>query len=225
MYIKFRSVGKKHLFADFTVFRVVKIHICLFSPQCQNLFALLFLQEGYRSCSAAIIWNNAVRFSFFILYIHYPLSATMPGSTSSNVKLVSGPFDFSICTCLIFSVELIDIFDEFTVEKMKRNSLWADTAALSTVCTSSCYMEGTDDVEHLFFKRIHVCFLGAVKFGAVKYTFAAAACRTDIAAGITADTFAQFLLEKFKSFLWRSLLRSVPLLQSGQHLLYPWTHR
>ena len=58
-------------------------------------------------------------------------------------------------------------------------------------------------MKHLFFKRITVCFLGTVKFCAVKHTFSAAAGRTDVSAGIAADTFAQFFLEEFKSFLWR----------------------
>jgi len=51
-------------------------------------------------------------------------------------------------------------------------------------------MECTDDMEHLLFERVHVCFLRTVKLIAVEYTFTAAACRTDITAGIAADTFA-----------------------------------
>ena len=45
-------------------------------------------------------------------------------------------------------------------------------------------------MEHLFLKGIHICLLGAVELVAVKNAFAAAACRTDITAGIAADTFA-----------------------------------
>ena len=82
------------------------------------------------------------------------------------------------------------IYDELTVKQMKRNPLRADTAALTAVCTSSCHMECTDDMEHLLFERVHVCFLRTVKLIAVEYTFTAAACRTDITAGIAADTFA-----------------------------------
>ena len=73
---------------------------------------------------------------------------------------------------------------------MKGNSLRADSTALATVRTSSCHMECTDNVEHLFFKGVHICFLCTVKLIAVEYTFTAAACRTDITAGIAADTFA-----------------------------------
>ena len=48
---------------------------------------------------------------------------------------------------------------------MKRNPLRTNTAALATVCTSSCNVECTDNVEHFFFKGIHVCLLGTVKLG------------------------------------------------------------
>ena len=51
---------------------------------------------------------------------------------------------------------------------MKGNSLRADSAALATVRTSSGYMEGTNHMEHLFLKGIHICLLGAVEFVAVK---------------------------------------------------------
>ena len=61
-------------------------------------------------------------------------------------------------------------------------------------------MESTDDMEHLLFKRVHICFLGTVKFIAVKNTFSAAACRTYISAGVTTDTFAQLALEESKFF-------------------------
>ena len=57
-------------------------------------------------------------------------------------------------------------------------------------------MESTDDVEHFLLEGIHVCFLCAVKLGAVKYAFAAAAGRTCITAGVAADAFAKLLLEK-----------------------------
>ena len=73
---------------------------------------------------------------------------------------------------------------------MKGDSLGTYTAALSAVCTASCHMESTDDVEHLLFKGVHISFLGTVKLVAVKYTFSAAACRTYVSAGIAADTFA-----------------------------------
>ena len=85
---------------------------------------------------------------------------------------------------------------------MKRDTLWTYSAALTTVCTSSGYMESTDDMEHLLFKRVHICFLGTVKFIAVKNTFSAAACRTYISAGVTTDTFAQLALEESKFFFW-----------------------
>ena len=68
---------------------------------------------------------------------------------------------------------------------MKGNSLRADSAALTTVRTSSGYMEGTDNMEHFFLKGIHICLLGAVEFVAVKNAFAAAAGRTYITTGIT----------------------------------------
>ena len=84
----------------------------------------------------------------------------------------------------------INIFDKFTIEQVKRNSLRTYSAAFAAVCTSSCHMECTDDMEHLLFERVHVCFLRTVKLIAVEYTFTAAACRTDITAGIAADTFA-----------------------------------
>ena len=73
---------------------------------------------------------------------------------------------------------------------MKRNALWTYAAAFSAVRTSSCHVERADNVKHLLFKRIHIGFLGAVKLIAVEYTFPAAACRTNIAARITADAFA-----------------------------------
>ena len=79
---------------------------------------------------------------------------------------------------------------------MKGDTLRADTAALAAVCTSSGNMESTDDVEHFLLEGIHVCFLCAVKLGAVKYAFAAAAGRTCITAGVAADAFAKLLLEK-----------------------------
>ena len=41
---------------------------------------------------------------------------------------------------------------------MKRDTLWTYSAALTTVCTSSGYMESTDDMEHLLFKRVHIAF-------------------------------------------------------------------
>ena len=72
---------------------------------------------------------------------------------------------------------------------MKGNSLRADSAALATVRTSSGYMEGTDHMEHLFLKGIHICLLGAVELVAVKNAFAAAAGRTYITAGITAVSY------------------------------------
>ena len=73
---------------------------------------------------------------------------------------------------------------------MKGNSLGTYTAAFSAVCAASCHVECADDMEHLLLKGIHIGLLGAVKLVAVKYTFSAAACRTYISAGITADTFA-----------------------------------
>ena len=82
------------------------------------------------------------------------------------------------------------LVDFKTAEQMKRDSLRTYSAAFSTICTSSCYMECTDNMKHLLFERVHICFLRTVEFVAVEYTFTAAACRTDITAGIAADTFA-----------------------------------
>jgi hypothetical protein len=79
-------------------------------------------------------------------------------------------------------------------------------------------MEGTDHMEHLFFKGIHICLLGAVEFVAVKNTFSAAAGRTYITAGITADTFAQLALEECKFFFRAHCFDSLLLLQNGLHL-------
>ena len=73
---------------------------------------------------------------------------------------------------------------------MERDSLWAYPAALAAVRTSACHMEGPYNMEHLFFKGIHIGFLRAAKLITVKHTFTAAAGRTYIPAGITADTFA-----------------------------------
>ncbi len=81
---------------------------------------------------------------------------------------------------------------------MKRNSLRTYSAAFAAVCTSSCHMECTDDMEHFFFKGVHICFLRTVKLIAVEYTFTTAACWTYITAGITADTFAELALEECK---------------------------
>ena len=60
-------------------------------------------------------------------------------------------------------------------------------------------MECTDNVEHLLFERIYICFLGTVELVTVKYTFSAAACRAYVSAGVATDTFAQFALEECKS--------------------------
>ena len=55
-------------------------------------------------------------------------------------------------------------------------------------------------MEHFFLKGIGICFLRTVKLVAVENAFAAAAGRTDISAGIAADTFTQFTLEISKFF-------------------------
>ena len=81
---------------------------------------------------------------------------------------------------------------------MKRDTLRTYSAALATVRTSSCHMECTDNVEHLLFERIYICFLGTVELVTVKYTFSATACRTYVSAGVATDTFAQFALEECK---------------------------
>ena len=79
--------------------------------------------------------------------------------------------------------------------------LRADTAALTAVCTTSGYMESTDDMEHIFLKSICICFRSNAGFCIVEYTGTAAACRTYVAAGITADTFGKLASPEFKTFL------------------------
>ena len=61
-------------------------------------------------------------------------------------------------------------------------------------------MESADNMEHFLFKGVYVRFLGAVEFCTVKDAFAAAARRTDIPAGVAADTFAELALEVGEPF-------------------------
>ena len=89
---RFSLCGKNASFGDFTVFRVSR------DTFASGVHALKFTWSltstgRYKSWFSAILWNNADRFSFAILYIHYPLSVTMLGSASSNVKFVSGPLE------------------------------------------------------------------------------------------------------------------------------------
>ena len=91
-YKVFRSVGKRHL-CRILRFSMSQGLPLLLHSKGRSWSVLPFLIGRIRSWLSAIFRNNASRFSFSILYIHYPLSATTPGSTSSNVKLVSGPFD------------------------------------------------------------------------------------------------------------------------------------
>ena len=83
---------------------------------------------------------------------------------------------------------------------MNRNTLWANSAALAAVGTTSCYVERTDNVEHLFFEGIHICLLVTVELGAVEYALTAAAGRTYVTACITTDTLRKFILEESKLF-------------------------
>ena len=56
-------------------------------------------------------------------------------------------------------------------------------------------------MEHLFLKGICVGFLRGIKTVTVKYTLVAAAGRTDIAAGIAADTLGKLTLPESETLL------------------------
>ena len=100
---------------------------------------------------------------------------------------------------------------------MKRNALGTDSAALAAVGTPSCHMEGTDNMEHLLLKGIGIRLLIAVILAAVEDTFAAAAGRTHIAAGVAADTFGKLLLPEMKTLLRTHGLQLLHFLEAVAH--------
>ena len=103
-------------------------------------------------------------------------------------------------SCLILSVELIDIFDEFTIQKVQRNMLRTYAGTLAAVRAASGNVECTDDVEHLLLKCRSVCFLCSIVTIIVKYAFDTAAGRTYVAACITADTAGKLILPECEPF-------------------------
>ena len=119
-----------------------------------------------------------------------PLPPSHAGLGVVCTEAGQGSFAFQVGSGLIVTVDGVDILDELAVEQVQGNSLGADPAAFAAVRATPGHMEGTNHMEHLLFERVHVCFLRTVKLIAVEYTFTAAACRTDITAGIAADTFA-----------------------------------
>ena len=108
-----------------------------------------------------------------------------------------------IGACLILSVELVDIFDEFTVQQVQRNVLRTYTGTLATVGAASGNVECTDNVEHLLFKCSRICFLCGIVTVIIEDTFDTAAGRTYVTACITADTAGQFVLPECET-LFRS---------------------
>src|SRR5699024_7422938 len=116
-------------------------------------------------------------------------------------KIRQGSPAFRIGSGLVFAVEGIDILDKFPVQKLKRDAFRTYPAALAAVCTASGHMISPDNMEHLLLKGIGIGFLAAVKLIAVKHAFQAAAGRTDIPAGVAADTFGKLFLPEREPLL------------------------
>jgi hypothetical protein len=107
----------------------------------------------------------------------------------------------TILSGLIRTVKLIDILNEFPVQKMKRYILGTDTGTLPTVRTPSGYMECPDNMEHIFFEGIGRCLLCNAGIRIIEYALFTGTGRTYIPAGITADTLGKLFSPKCKPFV------------------------
>ena len=90
-------------------------------------------------------------------------------------------------TCLIFAVELVHILDELSVEEVKGNVLRTYSGAFAAVCTSSCYMVSTDDVEHILFECVCACLCIDVGIVVIEYAGLAGTSGTYVSTCVAAD--------------------------------------
>ena len=102
----------------------------------------------------------------------------------------------TVFACLICSVKLIDILDEFPVEEVQAEcpaDIRGCTLRSRYICPATWKARMIWNI--FSSKESDICFLCTVELVAVKYTLTAAAGRAYISAGVAADAFAQFALE------------------------------
>jgi hypothetical protein len=107
----------------------------------------------------------------------------------------------NLSTCLIFTVERIDVLDELTVEKVEGNVLRAYSGAFTAVGATACNVECSDDVEHLLFEAVRGRFIFNAGFGVVKYAFFAGASGASVTASVATDATGEFALPECESFV------------------------
>ena len=91
--------------------------------------------------------------------------------------------------------------DELSVEQVERDILRTDSGAFAAVGASTRNMEGTDDMEHLFFKAVGNRLVFHTRLRVVEHALFAGAGRTYIAAGVASDTSRQLVLPEGKAFV------------------------
>ena len=128
-------------------------------------------------------------------------------------------FDRYVRPRLVFSVKLIDIFNEFSVKQVKRDILRTDSRTFAAVRASSCYVKRADNMEQIFFEIIRIRFAGDAGLRIVKYALHAGAGGADISARVAADAAGKLVSPESEAFFCRQMLKIFDVGKAASKLL------
>ena len=117
---------------------------------------------------------------------------------------------------LIVTVERVDVLDELAVEEVEGDILGTYSGAFAAVGATSCNVERSDDVEHLFFEAVCGRFVFNTRFRVVKYAFFAGASGASVTASVATDATGEFILPESKSFVSSHSLKTSNLVKTSR---------